>query len=368
MNRSIAMTEIPKIVGQRLRATAGDPVHPEPNLLSAFADNALTKPERRDVIEHLSLCADCRRVVALAVPQPEMVVPVAASSHGWLPWPVLRWASLGACGVIVAMAVMLVHPRQGTDSLIATSRTGAATELKSAPAVSNPAAEQGPSATSIEPHHSGSGSVAPGKSLFSAAPSQPSATTAPVQLAKNNSREIAKFPNQPLTNSTETADPLANAELAELMPGRAKDALQEPGDGMVASGAALEGQPESATSDEAEFTTDLVPRWALSADGTLERSLDSGRNWKTITVSNRTIFRALAANGLDIWVGGSGGALYHSSDAGEHWLRVQPQANGESLSTDIIGVEFPDAQDGKVTTSSQGIWTTTDAGQSWQKQ
>ena len=38
------------------------------------------------------------------------------------------------------------------------------------------------------------------------------------------------------------------------------------------------------------------------------------------------VFRALAANDSDIWVGGAAGALYHSSDAGQHWIRVYPAA------------------------------------------
>jgi photosystem II stability/assembly factor-like uncharacterized protein len=111
----------------------------------------------------------------------------------------------------------------------------------------------------------------------------------------------------------------------------------------------------------------LFPRWTLTSDGTLQRSLDSGKTWETIPVSSQANFRALAANGLDIWVGGAKGALYHSSDAGQHWTQVRPIANGELLSSDIIGVEFPDPQHGTLSTSAQETWTTDDAGLSWQK-
>ena len=112
----------------------------------------------------------------------------------------------------------------------------------------------------------------------------------------------------------------------------------------------------------------LPPRWTLSADGTLQRSLDSGRTWQTIPVAGQTGFRALAADGLEIWVGGAKGVLYHSSDAGQQWTQVQPAANGEVLTGDIIGVEFIEKMHGTVTTSGQQKWVTTDAGQSWQKQ
>jgi photosystem II stability/assembly factor-like uncharacterized protein len=119
---------------------------------------------------------------------------------------------------------------------------------------------------------------------------------------------------------------------------------------------------------EAFFPENLVPRWTLSADGTLQRSLDSGRSWQTIPVSSQTIFRALSANGLDIWVGGAAGALFHSADAGQHWTQVRPVVNGEALTDDIIGVEFRDALHGKLTSARQETWITADTGQTWQKQ
>jgi Photosynthesis system II assembly factor YCF48/Putative zinc-finger len=109
-----------------------------------------------------------------------------------------------------------------------------------------------------------------------------------------------------------------------------------------------------------------APRWTLSADGNLQRSFDSGKNWQTIPVADNTVFRALAANDSDIWVGGAAGALYHSSDAGQNWTQVKPAADGKLLTADIVTIEFDDAQHGKVTTANRETWTTSDAGNSWQ--
>jgi len=109
-----------------------------------------------------------------------------------------------------------------------------------------------------------------------------------------------------------------------------------------------------------------VPRWTLSSDGTLQRSFDAGKTWATIPVAGNSVFRALAAVGANIWVGGSGGSLYRSADAGEHWLKVSPASSGKVLTADIIGVEFTDANHGKLTTADEQIWTTADAGQTWQ--
>jgi photosystem II stability/assembly factor-like uncharacterized protein len=80
------------------------------------------------------------------------------------------------------------------------------------------------------------------------------------------------------------------------------------------------------------------------------------------------LFRAVAANGAEVWAGGSGGLLYHSRDAGDHWSRIVPASAGGTPTGDIVGLEFADPQHGKVSTSTAEIWITADSGQTWQKQ
>jgi len=146
-----------------------------------------------------------------------------------------------------------------------------------------------------------------------------------------------------------------------------------------------------------------VPRWTISSAGGLQRSFDQGQTWQDVDVNagptpvaSRTslavvattarakdavadkkvpqglagplVFRAVTAIGLEVWAGGSSGALYHSLDAGSHWTQVVPSAKGAVLTGDIVGLEFPDAQQGKITTSTAEIWVTSDGGQTWQKQ
>lgn len=147
----------------------------------------------------------------------------------------------------------------------------------------------------------------------------------------------------------------------------------------------------------------LSPRWTISATGVLQRSFDQGNTWQDVNVvasaapsANFTsldvtaetalpkekdarkkplkrpaalpTFRAVAANGAEVWAGGTHGALYHSIDAGNHWTRILPASAGAILTGDIVSLEFPDSQLGKITTSTSEIWTTTDDGQTWQKQ
>ena len=139
--------------------------------------------------------------------------------------------------------------------------------------------------------------------------------------------------------------------------------------------------------------------WTITAAGGLQRSLDQGTTWQDIDVNNPSagasldlmtasskarkvasdslakkdasvslVFRAVASNGPDVWAGASGGYLYHSTDAGAHWNRVAPSTAGVSLTGDIVSLEFVDLQHGRVVTSTPEIWTTSDGGQSWQKQ
>jgi len=107
------MTDVPKIVRQRLQVTAKAGVHPEPDLLAAFAEKSLGGRERLQVLEHLAQCSGCREVVSLAIPEFELtqVVPRPARSP-WLRWPVLRWGALAACVVVVGAAVTLRHQRR----------------------------------------------------------------------------------------------------------------------------------------------------------------------------------------------------------------------------------------------------------------
>jgi hypothetical protein len=108
-------------------------------------------------------------------------------------------------------------------------------------------------------------------------------------------------------------------------------------------------------------------KWTLSDDGLPQRSLDSGKTWEKVQVDHTTAFRALSALGLEVWVGGRGGLLYHSNDIGLHWTRVTPVAGGVTLAADIIRIDFTDPLHGKLTTADHHTWFTFDGGKTWQK-
>jgi hypothetical protein len=295
--------------------------HPDPNLLTAFVERSLKSADRVRVLEHLSVCSSCREVVSFSAMQPETssVVSLTPSTSGWLSWPALRWGAAVAC-VFVVGTVVTLHQKREPQQMAAMVAEGRSAEARNSE----------PNAASQLPSTHKAAAVSP---------------------------EDANHPVAP-ANPVEMADARAGSPLSAVVPGRAKDAL---------------GEPQNDQSDKFGTTnyaamTSLAPRWTLSADGTLQRSLDTGATWQTIVVSSKTVFRALAANDLDIWVGGSSGALFHSSDAGDHWTQVRPVANGEALEDDIVGVEFTDTLHGKLTSSVEETWITADAGQTWHKQ
>ena len=100
------MEKLPNIVRERLKVPAGGD-HPDADLLTAFAEQALPEPERSRVLTHLSRCADCRDVVALAVPPVTDSVLDTTHPAPWFQWRVLRWGAAVACVVIVGSAVLL---------------------------------------------------------------------------------------------------------------------------------------------------------------------------------------------------------------------------------------------------------------------
>jgi hypothetical protein len=152
-----------------------------------------------------------------------------------------------------------------------------------------------------------------------------------------------------------------------------------------------------ATAQGASTLVLASPWWGISAEGSLQRSFDGGKTWVDVDVNSETatsgskmaksaaktyaqeskkqtkaqpsaIFRALQAQGTEVWAGGSASMLYHSADSGAHWARVVPSADGATLTGDITRIEFSDPQHGQIATSSGEVWITADDGQTWRRQ
>jgi len=383
------MTELPKIVGQRLQAGSPPAAHPDPDLLNAFVEQSLGRHERAQIVEHLSQCSDCREVLAFSFPEPATPGVVGAKPNRvpWLSWPVLRWSALATAVVVIGAAVGLHYqPGRSLGGGGSTPRTDAplVAEKAAAPAVlPAPSNELATSRQSSQAAEVKRDLASAGAAKKPAEPSRhegvkvvggPSEAGRSLAPAANLAQPALEANAETKEANVTTVNSVQNSAMDELVPGRAKDAGQElrgpPANMQLATGMLAKqkaGAAAAAGNLPTTPATAYVARWTLTSDGTLERSLDSGKTWKTIPVNNQTSFRALAANGMDIWVGGSRGALYHSTDAGQDWTQVHPVAEGEALTADIIGVQFSDPEHGTLTTSTEETWVTSDAGQTWQK-
>ncbi|HEV2495638.1 MAG TPA: YCF48-related protein [Terriglobia bacterium] len=113
----------------------------------------------------------------------------------------------------------------------------------------------------------------------------------------------------------------------------------------------------------------LSAYWSISAAGRIERSQAEGGPWSELHVDDSVKFQSVSAEGNDVWAGGSGGALYHSTDGGAHWVRVRVgpnQTDDQAAVTDtIVSLRFSDSEHGEIVTDAHEKWSTADGGAHW---
>ena len=87
--------------------------HPDPGILTAFAEGSLLKHERNDVMAHLATCAECRQVMSLsAAAAPDVFEELVAAAspqpatppapRKWIPWATIAAAICVVCAVGVS--------------------------------------------------------------------------------------------------------------------------------------------------------------------------------------------------------------------------------------------------------------------------
>jgi hypothetical protein len=430
-----ALSNVPKIVHERLRAAAPEKAwpegvpraHPDPDLLTAFAEQALPPAEREGVLGHLALCGDCREVVALAipaaesVPTPEITAPadhagaVRAGSvrvrpqRRWFAAPALRWAALAA-GIVVAGAIILTQSRKPNQPLEARHQAETAiqepaattTAKAAAPARANSelasTAQTKPLQKTVASQPNSqlnrrsinkesrivadlktapSGAAvaeralqppATSKDLFAnAAPASPSATSPPIPSAKEtvvvNGAASAVNTEDALVARNEQALTISKAKAA--MPAMDEAAAPPKSAGMEMKKASAANLRSRADAVNLLQDATVAAQWQV-ASGALQRSLDRGATWQTSLRPDRPLL-CFAALGSEIWAGGKAGALFHSADGGANWTQVNPSADGRSLAADITRIETRSSTEIVLATSSGESWTTVDSGKSWVK-
>ena len=422
------MEQLPKIVGQRLQAVSREEMHPDANLLAAFAEKSLLQREQVQILEHLAGCADCREVVAHA--QPEEVLqqvavaaaaPMAARRSSWFSGAVIRWAGLAACVVVVG-AVVISRARfekspasvASNNEPVAVAKTGsqsqpapnapaeekenayiATKKLKAAPVVAGKrdfdqlaeldkqrATNAGASGAIDEERKAESvnGMVAlknaPSSTADTVTASREPATQTVVARQQEDAKSTKKeFSADKAMRAKSTSNEVAQAQAASVAappppPAAAKSTLADSAanraeESVQSNYNQKDGYIAGAAIGGFAKTRVVIPMWQISEDGRLIKSLDHGQNWQPVRVDEKTVFRALSVTVHEIWVGGAQGNLYYSSDEGQQWEQVKPVAKGQILIADITAIEFKDSKHGKVTTADHQTWITNDGGHDW---
>lgn len=394
------MPDVPKIVRARLQALeSGQGQHPDPDVLAAFSERSLPPREQSALLEHLSRCADCREIVALALPVSEALQPglqVTGTSRRM--WPVFRWVFASAGVVLVAIFGIVEyghhaqHVRMAKNTPVPTLD-----QYDSQPASTQANSNQEQSATGAIPEkrRQESGTAAE-VAMPPNTPARQRVARAPLPTSHSQQQMAANGPpsenklsapsanatrlgpqSQPAQGDLRSTDSLiaANRTPNQSVPPSTADAEVSRAKSAPAAQVASAAAPQARSIQALRIA---LPNWTVNA-GRLQRSFDQGITWQDVNVtaspengagpdSAATLFRAVVAHGLDVWAGGTAAALYHSSDAGAHWTRVTPSSDTATLTGDILSLDFPNPQNGRISTSTGEIWITSDNGRSWQRQ
>jgi hypothetical protein len=428
------MTEVPKIVYDRLRAALPERAlsgraeperaHPDADLLTAFAEQALSATERDGVLEHLALCGDCREVIALAIPAADMVPPPIADetdrvrttvSRAGAPaphklsfaWPSLRWAALAA-GVAVAAAVLLMHPGKLNQAMPPSANPQIATAVPpaSGPQIaSSPMDQSAPLAKTDEARQKSelqlsnklkagqvvTRSLQAESGILLAGNKKDSAQADKLSAAPSAGSRTFHYDAPAGRRATETVEVSGAAAGVALAPSaegslmarndapaieKAKPALQgiEATERQKTESAVVPAPARSQArnvmsvaklASPASQTLAQNVTWTIAA-GALQRSLDGGQSWQNALRTDHPLL-CYASHDEDVWTGGQAGTLFHSADRGVTWVQVQPSIKAQALSSDITHIDMRSTAEIVVSTSNDEIWSSADGGKTWDK-
>jgi hypothetical protein len=412
-----------------------------------------------DHLAHCSDCREVLALALPAMEAVAIADSTRLARNRWFAWPVLRWG-VAVAGIIAIASIGIMQYRQRQKSETLVSSLASPNETTAAPqqAISPPppaiesqeylqqivkekqeqaqkkalasradnlaenmlARSANPASPAARAMHIGppgttaSGSIRTGSAGVAAPKAALPArrdTFAVAAGAKNTTHEAAPRPalspsaSQAVEATSSQAVEVVESQVAPVTP-PAKDQVSDQLDGKQKE---LQSQNDSskslsvleakgvAAAQLASDTRRVSPRWSISADGSLQRSLDEGKTWLDVNVnsglvSSRSkvasnadntyeqdsrkkveaqpsqVFRAVSAQGAEVWAGGSSAMIYHSADSGAHWSRVLPSSRGATLTGDITSIEFSDAQHGRIATSAGEVWITADDGQTWRRQ
>jgi hypothetical protein len=383
------MYEVPKIVRERMKAArAGD--HPDPDLLTAFAEQTLSKAESGSLLEHLARCGDCRDVLALATlpsSSPHMKDTVGSRKAPWFSWPVLQWGAAAACVVVVGTAVLL-HRESQPRADLATERVASAPAVASSSPANEAISSGDKVQTSVAQFDEQSREVVASKSRFvtrkdgvganavALPAATPVATIPPPTTARTKDLRDERR-NGPAATGAGIGGGLAPAPTAPEPPrnqlqnlpanGRNMDYLQQTVP-PTAQAVEVQAQAEAVSTNAEDKVVTLTPGRAKTAPASPANVLAIAPNdglpaeqtaGASMAAARTRKERAAFPHSELRWNVSSDGQLQRSTDSGKTW---QPVAVAEKATFRALAFNGPDIWVG----GAEGLlYHSTDAGGHW---
>ena len=386
--------KLPKPMLDALASAAKPAEHPSSDLLTAFAEQSLTAPDKELVADHLGRCAECREVVFLAntapeasEPEDELVAaefrdapsrPVAPYAVAAMTSPAVvaksRWRASRWVWATSAAAVCLLVGGLFVGQRFTAVPRARQVALQSEPALGNRYPEK---AEPEKPSQNAAPEAAPAapKMKTQAAAQQAAVTRAgritptPGEVIGLSDQAPAPRPSKEQHASAQPATPAADSQTIAISGALARPTSTAP----KASGfAPSSGQPQidSLNMSMNRLVTSAArtqhSTWRISSQGQLEHLTADG--WTRVLADQTAVFRVVSVVGSEVWAGGNDGMLFHSSDNGLQWDRVALANAGAVETGAIVSIRFSDAQNGEVETNSGGNYSTSNGGVTWTKQ
>src|SRR5450759_2529177 len=398
------MTEVPKIVYDRLRAAlperaAPEQAHPDADLLTAFAERQLSATERDGVLEHLALCGDCRELIALALPAADIVAaPIATETEAVLAtgsragapaphklsfsWPSVRWDALAA-GVAVAAWVLLVPPGKLKQAMPPSVTRQVATTVPpaSGPQIASSSTDQSAvlaktdealpkselrlpkklkAGQVVTPSHQAESGIllADNKKdsvqadKLSAAPvAGARALDAPARRGATETGKVSGVAAEVAQAPSAEGTLMARNEMPAIEKAKPAPQRMEVNEEQKTKAAVTPG-PTGSQARNGMYAAKL----ASPASQTLAHNVAHNVTW-AITAGGlqrsldggqswQNALRAdhpllcYASHDEDVWTGGQSGALFLSANSGVTWVQVQPSIKAQPLSSDVTHIDM----------------------------
>jgi Putative zinc-finger/Photosynthesis system II assembly factor YCF48 len=379
MNRGI-----PKSAYDALASLRSAEEHPSADLLNGYVERSLSATEQSEVTQHLAACEDCREVVFLAsgAAQEPLAAAIVQPTPGWRGW---KWAVPAVALLALASSVLVEHSGWFARRPAATYIAHSNAVILPAPGAGNQVAiDSNASALSDRPAPKATpkhrdrlqATVIPGNKESSGHASSPADTIA---ATSNYDRDALAGMMSPAAKSTPSSAAVGGALKPEATASAAAQAIsplqiavdqQSPSRPLGALGhSSFHSMNKAAlgTAGSSSHPSVIIrSQWRITPEGHLERS-QTADNWTQALADQPTQFRTVTVVSNDVWAGGNNGALFHSTDGGEHWSPVVLNAGGHPETGNVVSIHFDTVSQGSISTDTGSTWITSDRGQSWNK-